>query len=237
VGKHNIAMQWNADANADGYRLYRQTMPDNGDGFLQIADISTPTVTYDDQNLLPDTNYLYKVRSYNGISTGVHSNVLDETTDAYIHADPVITMLEEYESTRWFGVGVSSLIGIPGNLQNGTPGFTTVGLTWNAVSGKTGYYVYREMDPVIGGTWELISDVGTESFDDTNLFVNTSYKYKVRAYDALSISGHSNIVDLTTDAYVHSFPEILLLENYIGEKWLGETVDRRRLGLLRNVTY
>jgi poly(hydroxyalkanoate) depolymerase family esterase len=76
---------------------------------------------------------------------------------------------------------------------------TTVSLSWTAVSGATGYNVYR------GGVKVNGSAVGATSFTDTGLSPSTTYSYTVRAVNAAGESPSSNPVSATTAATVVCF--------------------------------
>lgn len=65
-----------------------------------------------------------------------------------------------------------------------------INLSWAAVSGATGYYVYR------GGVY--IGSSGTTSYSDTGLSCNTSYSYYVIAYNSSGSSAASATVSATT---------------------------------------
>ena len=55
-------------------------------------------------------------------------------------------------------------------------------ISWEKVSGVTGYYVYRK--PAAGGKWSQIADVGTSElkYKDSKVTANASYRYTVKAY-------------------------------------------------------
>lgn len=55
-------------------------------------------------------------------------------------------------------------------------------ISWEKVSGATGYYVYRK--PAAGGKWSQIADVGTSElkYKDSKVTANASYRYTVKAY-------------------------------------------------------
>ena len=55
-------------------------------------------------------------------------------------------------------------------------------ISWEKVSGATGYYVYRK--PAAGGKWSKIADVGTSElkYKDSKVTANASYRYTVKAY-------------------------------------------------------
>lgn len=61
-------------------------------------------------------------------------------------------------------------------------GCNTVTISWNAVESAAGYEIYRSTSA--SGTYTLIASVGRNvfSYTDSNLYGDTTYYYKVRAY-------------------------------------------------------
>lgn len=74
----------------------------------------------------------------------------------------------------------------------------SVTLRWNAVSGATGYNVYRSMSS--NGTYTRlnVSPITETVYTDTGLTANTTYYYKVSAVDAYEESALSAAVSATT---------------------------------------
>lgn len=64
----NIIVTWSAVAKATGYRIDRK---DGAGGYIEVASVEAPTVTYIDKGLSAGT-YTYRIRSVNtaGVSTG-----------------------------------------------------------------------------------------------------------------------------------------------------------------------
>lgn len=77
---------------------------------------------------------------------------------------------------------------------------TQINISWNAVSGATGYYVYRD------GT-QITSTTGT-SYSNTGLTCGTNYSYTVRAYNAGGTSGYSTASAATTSSCDTTGPTI-----------------------------
>ncbi|PJE73737.1 MAG: hypothetical protein COV02_00925, partial [Candidatus Terrybacteria bacterium CG10_big_fil_rev_8_21_14_0_10_41_10] len=72
----------------------------------------------------------------------------------------------------------------PSGLTMATPNsISQLVLSWtaNPDSDLAGYYVYRSTSS--GGTFALVSSTGSNSYTDTGLSANTTYYYKVAAYD------------------------------------------------------
>ena len=68
-----------------------------------------------------------------------------------------------------------------------TPSANSVAVYWNAISGATGYRVYRRS---AGQTsWTYLATVTTTSYVDTKVVKNNYYRYTVRAQSGNYISG------------------------------------------------
>ena len=75
---------------------------------------------------------------------------------------------------------------------------TQIRLTWNAVSGATGYRAERSPD---GATsWSQVGTSATTMFTDSNLVPSTTYFYRVSALNGPSSSPPSNVASATTAA-------------------------------------
>jgi len=79
-----------------------------------------------------------------------------------------------------------------------TPGDTSVSLSWNAVSGATGYRVKRSTSA--GGPFTQIADVATTTHLNGGLTNGTTYHYVVTAYNAGGESAASASVPATPQA-------------------------------------
>ncbi len=108
---------------------------------------------------------------------------------------------------------VQSNISAPSNLQATAVSSSQVNLTWTDNSdNETGFKVDRKTGS--SGTWSQAGTVGANvsSYQDSGLSANTSYYYRVRAYNASENSAYSN----EANVFTHSMP-------------LGEALDNTSL--------
>jgi hypothetical protein len=95
--------------------------------------------------------------------------------------------------------GDSNTIGAP-SIPQGVYAYAvssdTISVTWNPVSGASGYRIYRSGSP--SGIYSLRGDNGSEAYYDTGLSPNTTYYYTVSAYNSYGESTQSNYVSATT---------------------------------------
>lgn len=165
AGSGSVALTWSAVIGATGYRVYRGTT--SGGPYTLIA--SPTTTSYTNTGLTNGTTYFYVVRARNATIQSVNSQQVSATPSAAPPAAPT---------------GLSAVAG------NGS-----VSLTWAAVSGASGYRVYR--GTTTGGPYTLVSSPTATSFADTGLTNGTAYYYVVRSFNATLESANSLQVSAT----------------------------------------
>lgn len=177
VNGTDIKIKWSGITDATGYRLYRSTS-ENGT-YVQIKALSS--TSYTDTGLTSGTLYYYKVRAYKKISgTNVYSN---------------------YSA---FKVGVPLLVPFFTSVVSASN--TKINLTWNAVTGVTGYKLYRSDSQ--SGTYTCIKTITTTSFKDTELTEGKVYYYKIRAYKTFKSGTFSGAYSQSKAAMPLSIPVI-----------------------------
>ena len=141
--------------NETGFNVYRST---DGKNFSLIGTAAANSQFFQDSNLQPGTTYTYKVSSYN--SGG--------ETDGWISSGTTMAALPSAPSNAVFSK-------VTGNSL-------TVSWSDNA-SNETGYRLYRSTDGV-NFSWLTDLNANTTSFNDVNLAANTTYSYKIAAWNA-----------------------------------------------------
>ncbi|MHB8962094.1 MAG: InlB B-repeat-containing protein [Saccharofermentanales bacterium] len=149
----SIKLTWTAAAGATGYQIYRAATSTGA-----YALVATVTVnTYTNTGLATGSTYYYKVMSYKTVGT---SMVKAAAYSAVV-------------SCKVTPLAVSGLKAVSAT-------YNSIKLTWTAVSGATGYQVYRAASA--SGTYSLISTVTTAYYTNTALATGTTYYYKVMSY-------------------------------------------------------
>jgi poly(3-hydroxybutyrate) depolymerase len=95
-------------------------------------------------------------------------------------------------SIAQFLVGTAPALQPPAGLTVNSTTSNSVSLSWSAVSGATGYNVYR------GGTRVNASPITTTSYTDGSLAASTTYSYQVSATGSSGESALSSAVSATT---------------------------------------
>jgi uncharacterized protein (TIGR02145 family) len=72
-----------------------------------------------------------------------------------------------------------------------------INVSWNSVSGATGYYVYRCAGSGCTPTSHVLT-TSSNSWANTGLASGTTYGYRIRAYNSSGTSGYSSVASCTT---------------------------------------
>jgi fibronectin type 3 domain-containing protein len=83
---------------------------------------------------------------------------------------------------------------------------TSIAVSWNSVSGATGYRIYRSTTAI--GTYIQTGTVPSSviTYTNTGLTADTTYYYKVSAYNSDGESAQSDAVSATTNAFIPGIP-------------------------------
>ncbi len=150
-GYDRINLSWTPAIGAGGYTVYRST---SLTGTYSIVGNVT-TSNYINTGLGFNTTYYYKVRSYYLVNGVKNYGMMSEPVSAKtVLSTPTVTS---------------------SNLST-----TSIKLSWGAISGASGYEVYRSTTST--GTYALQGTVTTNTYSKTSLVRGTVYYYKVRAY-------------------------------------------------------
>lgn len=173
-------LAWNASSDNVGVASYRVERCQGAacSDFREVGTVTTPT--YSDAALSPSTTYRYRVRA-----ADAGSNLSGYTTIT-------VTMPAAADS-----VPPSA----PSALTATPTSNTQVQLTWTASTDNdqvTGYRIERCAGSACSSFVQVGVSVGA-TFNDSGLQRATTYRYQVRAADAVpNLSGYSNITSVTT---------------------------------------
>ena len=172
VSPVSIKVSWSRVSDPDweypvtGYNVYRSQ--DAGDPYNKIYTTSYSS-DYTDTGLSTNTTYYYKVSAYNDNGEGARSPAVSATTN---HLD------------------------IPTKIGASAESLTSITVSWNSISGATGYKVYRSLSADSPQLITTIPSSSTTSYTDTRLVANTTYYYTVSAYNANEESGLSSVISV-----------------------------------------
>jgi hypothetical protein len=164
-----------------------------GGGFLEIGEAPAGATTFADAGRSPDTAYQYRLRATNA------SGFSDYTTVA------LGTTLPAPPSTP---TGLSAARSGPGALT----------LTWtDASNNESGFKIERSLDGANYGQIAMVG-AGITTYPDSGLLTNTSYTYRVRAFNAGGHSSYSASATAVTAPILPSAPTALAVTTVSGSE-------------------
>jgi len=179
----SISLAWTASTDnvgVTGYQILRAPGASGGT-FAQIA--TSTTNSYVNTGLTASTTFRYQVRA---VDAAGNASAVSNTVTA---------------ATQPGGGGDVTPPTAPTNLTAPSTTTTSVSLAWTASTdnvGVTGYQILRAPG-ASGGTFTQIATSTTNSYVNNGLTANTTYRYQVRATDAVGlVSAVSNTVTAMT---------------------------------------
>jgi hypothetical protein len=172
-----INLAWTDNSsNETGFKIERCTGTGCSD-FAQIATVGANVTTYQNTGLTADTTYRYQVRAYNAGGDSDYSNV----AEAAILAPP-------------------PLPNAPSNLRATAVSRSQINLAWTDNSSNESGFKIERCKGANCTNFSQIATVGetVTTYSNTGLARNTTYKYRVRAYNQTGNSGYSNVATATT---------------------------------------
>ncbi len=175
TGNAQISLSWGAVSGATSYKVYRDTS--SSGAFTTVACSPNPTATSCTAGSLTNgTSYYFKVSAVNACTEGSKSAASSGISPTSCTA--------------------SSAPATPSAPTAANTGVGSVQVSWTAVTGATGYTVYRSTTS--GGTYTSVGTATSTSFINTGLSGNTTYYYKVAASNCFGPSAQSNSSTVTT---------------------------------------
>jgi len=172
-----INLSWlDKSGNETGFRIWRCT-GSSCTTFDQIATVGANVTSYANTGLLASTTYRYQVNAYNNDGESEYSNAATAVTQAAPAAPDAPTNLTATAFSR-----------------------NQIDLTWTDNAGnETGFKIERCKGATCTN-FTQIAAVGANitAYSNTRLSKNTTYRYRIRAYNAAGNSAYTDIVTATT---------------------------------------
>lgn len=129
---------------------------------------------YTNTSVVKKTKYYYRVRAYNGSGNSAWSNTASATTPGIIPAAPT-------------------------NLRVTGSNHTSISLAWkDNATNELGFYIQRRRE---AGVWAIVATLPANrtTYTNTGLTPDTSYLYRIAAYNADGTTAYTNAVTGETE--------------------------------------
>ncbi len=169
-----INLSWTDNSNNEaGFRIFRST--DNVT-FAQIATVGANVKTYSNTGLSGNRRFYYKVLSHNSAGVSAYSNTANDVTPPQ---------------------APTGLTAVPAG--NTATTWNQMNLTWtDNASAEAGFKIERGTAAAGPFTQIATNTASVRTYLDTGLAANTTYYYRVRAYNANGNSLYSNTASSPT---------------------------------------
>lgn len=149
----SIKTSWTAVSGASGYEVSRAT---SSTGTYSVVGNTTTATSLTNTGLSTNKVYYYKIRAYRMVGT---TKVYSGYTTV-VSAKPIPSVPTNFKAARYSS--------------------TSIKTTWIAVTGASGYEVYRATSST--GTYSLVKTTTSLYFTNTGLTTGRTYYFKARSY-------------------------------------------------------
>jgi hypothetical protein len=157
---NQIDLTW--QDNSGNETLFSIERSTDGSNFGEIDTVGANITSYNDTTVAENTTYWYRVRAYNSAGYSSYSNTASDTTPTCTGEPPAA----------------------PTNLQGKTRGKAKIALNWTDNSNnEDGFYIYRGLSPTGLSHYDTVG-MNVTSYNDTGIQSQTTYYYKVCAYNS-----------------------------------------------------
>jgi fibronectin type 3 domain-containing protein len=161
----SVTLAWNEVNGAVSYNIYRSSGAYGDYGLIGTA----YSTAYTDSGLTSGSTYYYQVSAVNGSQV---EGTLSASVSSQTNTLPPAAA--------------------PAGLWSTAKTQTSITLSWNWVSGATGYYLYRNA--------VYIATVSSTYYTDSGLVPGTAYTYRVSAYNSTGEGPQSSAYSVTTES-------------------------------------
>jgi len=171
VSSTQINLTWTDNANNEnGFKVEQST---DGTNFQQIAMLGSNATSYSATGLNASTTYYFRVASFNDAGNSPYSNMANATTSPTPPALPAAP-------SGLTATGISK---------------TQINLSWTDNSGNESGFKIERCKNANCTNFVQVAQVGANvtTFGDTGLTKNSTYRYRVRSFNAGGNSSYSNV--------------------------------------------
>ena len=177
VSSSGINLTWtdNSD-NESGFKIERAL--NSGFSTPHVITVAVNVTSYSDTGLSPDTTYYYRVYAFNPAGNSGYSNSSSATTDS-----PPLTAPAA-----------------PSGLGAAAVSSSGIDLAWTDNSdNESGFKIERALNSGFSTPHVITVAANVTSYSDSGLSPDTTYYYRVYAFNSAGDSGYSNSSSATTE--------------------------------------
>lgn len=210
----SIAMSWTDVAtNEANYIVQRST---NGSSYSNYRTLAANVTSFTDTGLPDNTTYYYRVYARNATGRSSNSNAINASTLLAAPDDPTMLIIT--------GVNTSS-----------------VTMIWNDQSdSEVGFLIERSTESGTGFSSIGSTGPNIETFTNTGLSDNTTYYFRIRAYNGAGFSGYTDEASATTQLSAPMPPSSLDVDNITEASmrlnWLDNSTNETGFEVERSLT-
>ena len=174
ITQNSISLSWADNATDEtGYAIEQSV--GNNTNFKTVANLPSNSISFTSNGLIPNTQYYYRVTSYNAAGYSSYSNEVNANTLPIIPpAAPTNLAVQSFSASQ-------------------------VAIRWvDNSNDETGFEIYRSTPDNSSYALVQTTPANTVAYSDIGLLPNTIYFYKVRAVKSTVSSGYSNEVTQKT---------------------------------------
>lgn len=186
INSSSIQVSWNSVNGATGYQVYYSEYSSSSYASLLSTTTSTSTTA---TGLKPNTKYYFWVKAIKDTTMSDYSSYAYTTTKV---ASSSISNSESESSGT-----ASTKLSAPTGVTATTASSSSIKLSWNSVSGATGYKVYYS-EYSYSSSASFFDSTTSTSTTVTGLKANTKYYFWVKASNDTTISDYSSYDYATT---------------------------------------
>lgn len=187
VTSSSVEMSWTDVATNESNYIVQRSL--NGGSYTTVRLLPANTTSWTDTGRDDNTTYYYRVYARNATGNSSYSNVLNVTTLLAAPDDPTTLIIT--------GVNTNSIT-----------------MMWSDQSdNELGFQIERSIQS--GSGFSVVGNAAADeqTFTNIGLSDNTTYYYRVRAYNAAGFSGYTTEASATTTLSAPLPPSDLLLDN------------------------